>query len=391
MLALGALQGQVGTCQSLVTLGQATTKGDDGHSLPAVHALHLAELLERWGIARGKLLDGIVAEEALVDPAARLSVSDVERLVARAREISGEQALGLFLGLQMRVSAHGYLGFAAMAASTVREAIELAARFAPTRTTALSLHLDVEGPQAALTIDELADFGTARDVVLTTLVVGLWQIGQAVTGQALRGEAEFSLPEPTYRARLDTMGPRVRYGARSTRLVFDAAVLDLPLTMADAVAMRLAREQCERALASLGEGQLPARVRALVARHGGGFRSLEEVAAELHLSPRTLKRRLAERGVAFTTLLEEQQRDRAIALLRSPDLSLQDITDRLGYSDVANFGRAFRRWTGASPAAWRKHTARAAPAAPPGAAPAPPAADDASPPAARPHGQTRPR
>lgn len=355
-MRMARLRRQVGACQTLVTLGHRSSRRAEEHGIPAVHALHLADLVRRWGIAKKDLLRGIVAEEQLGDPDAVLAVSVVKELVERARTLTGEPAIGVHLGMQMRISAHGYLGFAAMASSRLRDALELASRFAPTRTSALELELVVERDEASLVIHERADFGTARDVVLVALLVGIWQIGNAVTGRELGGSADFAFPAPGYAARLGAMAPLARFGMPANRLVFDPAMLDLPLTMADPVALQLAREQCERALDALGQARIVARVRALLMRRDRGFRSLEDVAAELSLSARTLKRRLADQGVAFSTLLEEARRDRALLLLRSPDLSLDEIADRLGYSDVANFGRAFRRWTGSTPAAHRKQS-----------------------------------
>ena len=127
--------------------------------------------------------------------------------------------------------------------------------------------------------------------------------------------------------------------------------------MADAVSRQLAYSELERSLGELGADQeVFARVRKLVARPGGGFRSLEEVASELHLSARTLKRRLASHGETYSGLLEEQRRERALLLLRSAGLSLDEVAEQLGYSDPSNFRRAFRRWTGVSPAAYRRGT-----------------------------------
>jgi AraC-like DNA-binding protein len=76
------------------------------------------------------------------------------------------------------------------------------------------------------------------------------------------------------------------------------------------------------------------------------------------VSPRTLKRKLADLGTGFSELLEEQQRERALMLLRSEQLSLEDVAARVGYSDVANFTRAFRRWTGLTPGAYRRAAKR---------------------------------
>jgi AraC-like DNA-binding protein len=132
------------------------------------------------------------------------------------------------------------------------------------------------------------------------------------------------------------------------------SILDLPLVTADPAAMELARAQCDRELAAQAEaGGFVGRVREAVARAGGGFRSLDEVARRLHLSTRTLKRRLAIQGTSFSGVLDEVRQQRALLLLEDRRLALAEVADRLGYSDAANFTRAFRRWTGQTPAAFR--------------------------------------
>jgi AraC-like DNA-binding protein len=329
------------------------------HSLPAVYALYLLDLVKRWQVSADTLLaDSGLDEAMLVDPKRRISVPDCIRLLERARALSGVPALGLYLGLQMHVSAHGFLGFAALSASNVREALELSVRFMPIVTTALGLRLRVDGREASLIVEEHADFGTARDIVLTVVLIGIWRAGEALTGRQLEGHAEIAMPEPAPEYGLAQLGSRVRFAQPSTRLVFEASALTLPYKMADPVALQLAREQCERLLGTLGlDGRIASRVSALIgAGAKSGFHSLEKVAAELHVSPRTLKRQLASEGVSFSALIEKERRERAMILLASSGLSLKKVAERLGYSNVANFARAFQRWTGMSP---REHRATA--------------------------------
>ena len=272
------------------------------------------------------------------------------KLFERARALSGNPGIGIQLGLQMRASAHGYLGFAAMTASTLREALETATRFVPTRTNALGLSLHVTEPSASLVIEERADFGPARDTILFALTVGIWQIGDALTGKELTGAADYAFPKPSYADGITGFRQRLRFGQPVTQLVFDASNLDLPLTMADPVSRQIAYAELERSLGELGSDQeILTRVRRALGRKNGGFRSLKEVASGLHLSTRTLKRRLAAQGVTYSDVLEEQRRERALLLLRSPKLSLDEVAEQLGYSDTSNFRRAFRRWTGVSP------------------------------------------
>ncbi len=324
--------------------------------LPAIHALHLAELVSRWNVSAAALFRGTgVRTTELARPASRVSVATMERLIERARSLSGEPALGIYFGLKMRISWHGYLGLAAMTAQNTRQALELAARFVPTRTGALAFSLEVDGPVAALVIHERADFGAARDAVVLALIVGLWQLGCTLTGRQLGGRADVAVPEPPYIARFKGLMPGViRFGQPENRLVFDADTLDLPLVTADPAALLSTREQCERELDALGfAGPFLERVRALALPGSGGARSLDEVAAQLHVSSRTLKRRLAEVRTSYSEVLDDERKRRSLRLLRSTSLTMDAVAERLGYTDVANFSRAFRRWTGRTPGAVR--------------------------------------
>lgn len=81
--------------------------------------------------------------------------------------------------------------------------------------------------------------------------------------------------------------------------------------------------------------------------------SLEALADELHLSSRTLKRHLQQRGTSYRRLLDDRRGQLSAEFLRNPSLSLESISDSLGYSSAANFSRAFRRWAGTTPGRWR--------------------------------------
>lgn len=325
-------------------------------TFPAVHALHLADVVERFGVTRTDLFAGAGLSEAeLLEPDRRLGVATIEKLVVRARTLTGEPGLGFYLATTMRISGHGYLGFAAMTSGTVREALNTVVRFVPARTDALALHVDLEGSTASLRLEERAPLGAARDVVVIAVLVGIGKLGRLLTGRELSGVLEFGFPEPDYVARLAHLstGP-MRFGQPSHRVLFDASVLDLPITTHDPVAHKLAYEQCERELDLAGPSRrILSRVQELLPSERGGFRSLDEVARKLGVSSRTLKRKLAALGTSYSDLLDAQRRERATMLVRAGELTVDEIAARLGYSDAANFVRAFRRWTGMTPKAFR--------------------------------------
>lgn len=327
--------------------------------LPGAYVYELVAHCASYGVGAADLLEGTgLTPESLKDPATRLPLGDCAALIERARTLTRQPALAFSMGMHMRLSWHGFLGFAAMTAATVREALAIAEQFSLTRTSAFAISTYVEGGVASLVFEERARLDGVREFLVIALLVGVGRIAGEVTGRQLTGVAECAFPEPPYAAavlahtggRLGTM----RFGRPSHRLVFDAAILDLPLVTADPAAMQLLRAQCDRELAALADtGGFAGHVRAAIARGPGAFRPLEDVARALRVSTRTLKRRLAEQGTSFSEVLDEVRRQRALLLLDDRRLGLGDVADRLGYSDVANFTRAFRRWTGRTPAAFR--------------------------------------
>jgi AraC-like DNA-binding protein len=331
----------------------------DVDTLPASVALGLAELVARWGVTREALLTGSQIAVGDLDKASeRVPLAAINALMSRARELTGEPGIGFHLGLQKRISMYGFLGFAIMTSANLRECVELAVRFTPSLSAWVVLHLDVEDELASLTMEQQIDLGDVNDVVMLSLVVGLGQIASTLTGKAIDAVAEFEMPEPSYYARFAHVMPNARFGRPATRVLFPRSALDLPVATSDRAAMLLARAECERALAALiDDTRISGRVRRVFAARGR-LLSLHEAAEELRTSPRTLTRRLAAEGLTFSQLVERERRQQALLLLQRRSLSLEEVTEELNYSTVPNFIRAFKRWTGTTPAFYRRGAAR---------------------------------
>ena len=328
-----------------------------GHYFRVAHVIHLIDVVKRWDVRGEDLLAGSgVTAAMLEDPRATLPVPTMVRLLERARTLTREPALGAYIGLHTRATLYGSLGFAVLSAATIREAIDVSLRFGPIVTTALTVRFREDKRTASLIVDEHADFGSVRDIVVMTTLVALRQVSVSLTSRELTtSTAEFSFPEPDYASRLGITGLRMRFGRPVHQLTFDARSLDLPYTMPSPSAFKLAGEQCQRELDALGlGGDVVAQVRGLIAHPERGARTLEQVAEALHRSPRTLKRQLGAQGASFSGLRDAELRERAMVLLRAPELSLADVASRLGYSNVTNFERAFFRWTATTPATCRR-------------------------------------
>ncbi|MGH7434617.1 MAG: AraC family transcriptional regulator ligand-binding domain-containing protein, partial [Polyangiaceae bacterium] len=319
------------------------------HTLPAAYVIPLLDLVKRWEVDETQLLPEFgLAREALTAPGESIPLDVAIALYERAVALTCEPGLGIYLGLQMRVSAHGILGFAAISADDVRQAILLAVKYMAIRITALSMRTHVAGGAGALVLEEHVDLGAAREAYPFAILVGLWSMGGTLAGRPLDATLDFAFPRPPYFERFARALPPTRFDQPQHQIVLrDLALLEQPLPMADAASLRLAKDQCDQLLQSMGlDGRLAPRARSVLARHADGVQSLVAVARALSLSTRTFRRRLEAEGLTFSELADEERRRRALLLLRSKELSVQQVGERLGYSDVANFTRAFRRWTG---------------------------------------------
>jgi AraC-like DNA-binding protein len=186
-------------------------------------------------------------------------------------------------------------------------------------------------------------------------------MARTLVGRPLAGIVELDYPEPAYFPRFAHLWPgKALFGQRSCRVLLPASRLDEALHMADSVTAQQIQKECELALSlrASPDTLLADLRRDLNASQGDGFPSLEEVAKARHVSDRTLKRQLQLRGTTYRAMVDELKRERAQTLLANSKLSVQQVGQALGYADPANFHRAFRRWFGMSPEAYRRDSAR---------------------------------
>jgi AraC-like DNA-binding protein len=323
--------------------------------LPAAYALLLLDTVRSWGITEDDLLVPFgLGEKDVSAPNARLPLGTIQDMVRRARDLTREPGLGILIGLNTRANTYGFLSFAAMSASSLGEAVELSIRYSSLLTTAFRFRLNAVDDFAGLIVDEQCPPSDTRDVLLLGLLVGVRMIGCALTGREPWRPIDVAMPEPAYYRRLAHLVPELRFNQPVNQVVLRQSDLELPLLTPNRAALRLAADQCERGLRDLGTEASIENAMLQVMHRDDETLPFVKVAAALRVSPRTLRRRLAASGLTFSELTQKARCERALLLLRSSELSLEDVAERLGYSTLSNFVRAFRKWTGVTPSAYRK-------------------------------------
>lgn len=157
-------------------------------------------------------------------------------------------------------------------------------------------------------------------------------------------------------------GCPVDWDGREARFEFSNDSLHRRFATADAHAHEILRAQCRRMKVELERGDpgVAAQVRSHLAACAGAFPTAAETAALLGLSERSLRRALSAEHANFRGLLDSVRLEKAIDLLRDARLPVEQVAQRLGYSEPAAFIHAFKRWTGTSPAAFRRKRPTAA-------------------------------
>ena len=324
--------------------------------LPGYYLQHVAGQLQRRGVSPASWLQGAGLSEAdLADPALSLPFATFEQLVMDALQTSREPALGLFVGERLVPASHGVVGDAVLSSGSLCEAIGLFERFVPLRLPLVSVSLETTATEARLRIGETCPLGAIGRPVLEAVLLSIKNALEAISLGRI-GAVGFAFPAPDYAALArEVLRCPVRYGQAWTGFALPLSALDQPLRSADPVAFREAAAVCQHELDKLtAQSTLAARVQRLMLEQPAGFPSLVLTARLLRITPRTLHRRLEGEGTSYKQLLEGVRRTLALAHLRQGRLTIEEIAYALGYSDLSNFRRAFKRWEAKPPSAFRR-------------------------------------
>lgn len=321
-----------------------------------------------FGLAHDALKGAAALSSAeLADPTTRLPLSrycdlwDAIALDPRA------DAFAVSLGTQVRIAALGVVGYAMQRAPTVREAYACFSRFSRLVNDRISPEIVVE-PGAVVFRRRLpARIVKNRPMCvagpLTTLPIIRDLTGLA---QDARVTIDVALPcaapeDAAARAAIDqAYGCSVRFGAEEALLRLRPEIFDLPVRHHDPALFHYLACHAQELLRTVPDSALLGdRVRALLLeRIGKEVPTASTAARALATSERSLHRRLAEEGTSFGALLDECRASLARRYLADPHLSIDEIAFLLGYSEASTFQRAFRRWTGEAPGAFRRSLAR---------------------------------
>lgn len=325
--------------------------------VPARYYARLADVLAGEGIHIAQVFRALrLKMNLLTEPDALMSWSRVELLLAELRKRTGRTDLGFELGKLLSVSAHSFVGFAMLNNPNVGQALYFVARYF--RLVMPSFRLRYRGDRE---FGEL-QFSATTAMSHESLMFHLEAIGMAAVREVrdlssdrrLEMRLDLAMPPPLHAKRyrqipnLDTHF-HAEFTA-SVRLRVYADLNSIPLVAADPNALKVAEERCRLLIQKVTTvGRFGDFIAMTLREAGEGLPSQGEVAAMLNISKRTLNRYLEREKTSFREITRAVQHGLAKERLAEGNMSVTEIAYSLGFSDVANFTRAFRQLEGCSP------------------------------------------
>jgi AraC-like DNA-binding protein len=322
------------------------------HSVAKIAAV--VDALTAEGVPAAEALDGVgLSLEALSSPATRVSIDQIIEAYCNAARLSHDPYFALHIGRKVHASTYGMYGFALLSGTNFRSIMQFAVKYHPLSAPLADIVFREEGDRA---IWEMTPIAHPRiDATMYRFLVELqfgthWSLMRDVMGP-LFVPREFAAVFPAVddgQAYRTAVGCPAYFNRPRNELVFDAACLDSRPEYGNEITHAAVMKLCDTLMGELElRAGVAGKVRAILLANVMRPTSLEAVAARLHMTARTLRRKLDEEGTSFRKMVDELRMQVAIKYLRDTELTVDDIADALGFSEATVFRRAFRRWTGA--------------------------------------------
>ena len=294
---------------------------------------------------------------ALVDPDARVPYDQVTLLWRAAERRTGDRNLGLHAAEGVHPVVNHIHVHLLLSSRNLRDGIAAAARTLPLLGHGVGLALEERADVVSVHFEHArGDLPPGRHAVEFAAVVLRAIYGLAFQGPLpLRG-VEFAHPHPgDHREHERVLGCPVQFACSTNALLVDRDLMVRPSRHHSAELARRMRELADSHLSRVSQPSFSSELRAILrGRLEEGQCDSDSIAAELHMGLRTLQRRLKAEGTAFSEVLDGARREVALELIET-DLLVRDLATRCGFSGSRALIRAFRRWTGSTPAAYREN------------------------------------
>ena len=316
---------------------------------PTIHSLYFVALLRTFNAP-----PELFAKYANITPTLH-SFLEMHTLIEETG-IRGDTVQGIRFGASVLPTEHGLMGQALMSANTLRDSLQILRQFCPIRNRLFRYGYTSNQLGDTLTITPNFAMGAFENFVTAATLLTFARAACIVLGPGAEQDIMLDVPWPddARQAITNLMGlapPKQSRGTTASLFITRNALLR-PNPARDPVQFDLAVRGCQDELARF-EGGVTSQVKAILMGCDAEWFDLRDVAGRLHMSRRTLIRKLKAENTSFMHLLDDVRCNRACWHLRRNKHSIAEIALRLGYQDESNFSRTFRKWKCTTPTEYR--------------------------------------
>ncbi|MFV8781193.1 AraC family transcriptional regulator [Microbulbifer sp. SA54] len=310
---------------------------------------------------------GIDCEQLLrdadIDPAssaeadARIGREQLARLLRQLWDLLGDESGG-YLARPWQPGTFAMMGHAVLGCPNLRRALLRSGRFVSMVSDDLHIKLVDDGEEARLIFHhgnakQLPNQNFVESIAVIWLRFFSWLIDRTI----LLERVHLAFPPPDYDEEYNDMFPcRHYFHQKETCLVFSTRYLSMPLVR-DAQQLSEFLSRAPECLLTQykSDNSFTGRIRRMLQSDNSIENlSLDDVAERLYTSPQTLRRRLKDEGNSWQDIKDSVRRDMAMYQLKQQETAVAEIAERLGFSEPSAFNRAFKKWTGLAPGAYRE-------------------------------------
>jgi len=330
-----------------------------GFYIPCSHVAILASYSQTYNVD----IEPILAKYNLTlsginTPNAIMTASKYTELLLEVDSAVQKHDFWFCFAKQLGFATYGVLGQAMLSCKNLQQAIKLLVKYYQVLScgSQLTCH-DVDG-SLSLNIYRQSAVESRGSIIRSELLVSTIKNGMSILLPDL-GENlsfEFDYKKPDYHDFYSQyLNKNCVFLVKQSRILIPADYLNRVSPHANPVMLKILTKQLDQLLTDIqGPKLIAAQVRTLIAAIPGCYPKVEKVAQQIGISPRTLSRRLNTNNTTFQGLVNEVKSQRASHYLKTTNLSIEEIATLIGFSDSANFRRAFTMWTGMTPSKYRK-------------------------------------
>lgn len=308
-------------------------------------------------IASSKVLaNSHVTEDQLEDTATRISMRQRLVVYQNLLDVCDDPSIFLQAGSQATVCSFGIWGYVLLSSSTFLDAVYVAFKYLKLTGALLRKTFDIEEDHAFFDAQDTLLLGPLLQPVIDFWFAFTYKTSMEISKGAFEiEELHLTFPEPEYKSSYEEIFKcPVNFSADKNRMYFSRHSLELELPRANPLSFQICTDLCATMVREMKNISGPAKeVRDLILLTPNYFPTFKDIAGQLFMTPRTLRRKLADQGTSYQQILNEARKHLAIKFLRETNLSMDQIAERVGFSDARNFRHAFKKWTDSTPSSHR--------------------------------------